>query len=251
MRMFRMFAAALVASTAAGTALAADLPSRKMAPPPVYAPPPMFTWSGFYVGLQAGVLWDQIQGANNGANAWWLSSLFPVAATNVWWGYNNGASTKTGFAGGGNIGYNYQVGNFVVGAEGDLEGTSVWGSGLRASIRGRLGFAADRVLFYGTGGVAFMTRSGSNTYGAWGYNWGGNTNSSRTGWTVGAGLEYAFTPNVSTGLEYRYTQFSGNTGNTGFFGYQFGGNTKINENALRLNVKYHFGAPSAPTIARY
>ena len=242
--------AALLVGVSSTAAMAADLPSRKVAPAYI-APAPIFTWSGFYLGVQAGVLWDQIQGANNGANAWWASTLFPNAANTLWYGYNNGPSTKTGFAGGGHVGYNFQTGPAVFGVEGDLEGASVWGSGLRASIRGRLGFAIDRVLFYGTGGLAFMTRSGSNSYGAFGYNLGGNTSSSRTGWTVGAGVEYAFTQNWSAGLEYRYTQFSGNNGNTGYFGYNYGGNTKINENALRARLSYHFSAPAAPVVAKY
>jgi outer membrane immunogenic protein len=242
--------AALVGALMSTTAFAADLPSRKMAPAYI-APAPVFTWSGFYVGLQAGALWDQLQGANNGANAWWASTLFPNAANTLWYGYNTGASTQSGFVGGGHIGYNFQTGPAVFGLEGDLEGASLRTGSLRGSLRGRLGFAVDRVLFYGTGGLAFGARNGSSTYGAYGYNWGGNTSSSRMGWTVGAGVEYAFTQAWSAGLEYRYSQFSGNSGNTGYFGYNYGGNTKINENAVRARLSYHFGAPSAPVVAKY
>ncbi len=246
----KSLAAALLVGVSSTAAMAADLPSRKVAPAPVYAAP-MFTWTGFYVGLQAGIAWDKLSGANNGANAGWLAPAFPVATTVVGWGVNNGANTKSGFIGGAHLGYNWQMSALVLGLEGDLEGASVWSGSLRGSIRGRLGFAVDRVLFYGTGGFAFLSRSGSNNYGAWGYNWGGNTSSSRTGWTVGAGLEYAFSQNWSAGLEYRYAEFSGNSGNTGYFGYNWGGNTKVTENAVRARVSYHFGAPAAPVVAKY
>src|SRR6202030_2799234 len=129
-------------------AFAADLPSR--APPPVYLPPPpIFTWTGIYVGAQ-------IRGA---------------------WG------SPSGVIGGGHVGFNYQIPGWnwfsssgvVIGVEGTVDGTSLskttvvtfpgdFGGGtlsahtsadIQGSIRGRLGIAWDRVLIYGTGGVAF------------------------------------------------------------------------------------------------
>jgi outer membrane immunogenic protein len=241
--------AALGAALISTSAFAADLPSRKEAPNPVFTPAPVFSWTGLYVGLQAGLVWDQLSLANN--NAWMFAGAFPVATTAVWGAYNSGASTRTGFVGGGHIGGNYQMGSFVVGVEGDLEGASVWTGSLRGSLRGRLGFALDRALIYTTGGLAFGARSGSSTYGAWGYNWGGNTSSSRTGWTIGGGVEYAFAGNWSAGLEYRYSNF-GTNNSTGAWGYNLGGNVKLTENAVRARVSYHFfSAPSAPVIAKY
>jgi outer membrane immunogenic protein len=248
MRTVRVLAAALAASTLAGGAFAADLPSRKVAPAPVYAPAPIFTWTGFYVGLQAGGAWDQVSLANN--NAWMFAGAFPLATTAVWSGYNSGATTKSGFVGGGHAGGNYQIGAFVLGAEGELEGASMWTGSFRASLRGRVGFAMDRALVYATGGLAYTSRSGSNVYGGWGYNWGGNTSSSRTGWTVGGGAEYAFSPNWSAGLEYRYTNF-GTNNTTGTWGYNLGGNVQLTENAVRGRVSYHFFAPTAPVLAKY
>jgi len=249
MRIVRVLAAALAASTLAGGAFAADLPSRKVAPAPVYAPPPVFTWTGFYVGLQAGAVWDKVSNNGNyGGYGYALAPVFPVASTALWWASGN--NTKTGFVGGGHIGGNYQIGAFVVGAEGDLEGASVWSGSLRGSLRGRLGFGLDRALIYATGGLAFGGRSGSSNYGYYGYNWGGNTSSSRLGWTAGAGLEYAFTPNWSAGAEYRYSDF-GTNNTTGTWGYNLGGNARLTENALRARVSYHFFAPSAPALAKY
>ncbi|MFO1118047.1 MAG: outer membrane beta-barrel protein [Beijerinckiaceae bacterium] len=252
MRITRLALLAAVAAVTGTSAYAADLPARKEAPmAPLLAPAPAYTWGGFYVGLQAGVVWDRITAANNGAYAYLLAPTFPIAGSALWWGYNSGASTKSGFVGGGHVGYNWQMNSFVLGAEGDIEGASVWSGSYRASLRGRLGFAIDRTLVYATGGVAFSGRSGSSVTGYYGYNWGANTTSSRTGWTVGGGVEYLISPNWSAGLEYRYTQFSGNTGNTGYFGYNWGGNIGLIEQALRARVSYHFAQPSAPVLARY
>jgi outer membrane immunogenic protein len=249
MRTVRVLAAALAATTLAGSAFAADLPSRRVAPAPVYAPAPIFTWTGFYVGLQAGGVWDKV--SYEGNNAYLYSLLFPVATNTVWWGYNNN-NTKSGFVGGGHVGYNYQISSFVLGLEGDIEGATVWNGVLRSSIRGRLGFALDRALVYATGGLAIGSSSGSNNYGYWGYNWGGNQTSTRVGWTVGGGVEYAFTPNWSAGVEYRYSDLGKNTGNTGAWGYNYGGNMRVTENAVRARVSYHFNTGySAPVLAKY
>jgi outer membrane immunogenic protein len=241
--------AALGCALMSATALAADLPARKAAPTPIFTPAPAYSWDGFYLGVQAGGVWDRVSSAGNNSN-YYYSLLFPALATVPWYGYNSGASTKSGFVGGGHAGYNWQMGAFVLGAEGDLEGASVWSGSLRGSLRGRLGFAADRVLFYGTGGLAFGGRNGSSTYGAWGYNYGGATSSTRLGWTVGAGVEYLITQNWSAGLEYRYSNFGANN-STGYWGGNLGGNANMTENAIRARVSYHFSAPAAPVLARY
>ena len=240
--------AALGCAMLGTTAMAADLPSRK-APPPYIPPPPVFTWTGFYVGLQAGGAWDRV--SNNGNYGGMLAPFFPGAATTLWWAGNSGANVKSGFVGGGHVGGNYQMGMFVLGLEGDLEGASIMTGSLRGSIRGRLGLAFDRALLYTTGGVAFASRSGSSNYGTFGYNWGGNTASSRTGWTVGAGVEYAIAPAWSIGVEYRYSDFGTNNSN-GVWGFNLGGNIRQTENAVRARASYHFfSAPAAPVVARY
>ena len=248
----RTLVAALGGALLTTTAMAADLPMRSAPPAYIPPPPPIFSWTGFYVGLQAGVAWDQV--SNNGNYGGWgigAAPLFPVATTALWYGGQNGANNKSGFVGGGHVGGNYQMGSFVLGLEGDLEGASVWSGSLRGSVRGRLGFAVDRALIYATGGMAFASRSGSNNYGYWGYNWGGNTSSSRVGWTVGAGIDYAVLPNWSVGVEYRYSDF-GTNNNTGAWGGGLGSNARLTENAVRARVSYHFfSAPAAPVVARY
>ncbi|MDE2362779.1 MAG: porin family protein [Hyphomicrobiales bacterium] len=222
--MKKIILAALLAGVSSTAALAADLPSRKVAPAaPAYAAP-MFTWSGLYVGLQAGYAWDKVS----------------VGATSTVFGFLPAASVNNGgFVGGAHIGYNLQTGPAVFGVEGDVEGTTVRNSALRASVRGRLGFAVDRVLFYGTGGLALAT-SNYNTY-YW--NNGSNT---RLGWTAGAGVEYAFAPNWSARLEYRYSDF-GRTNANGWLAPS----VRRTENAVRLGVSYHFGGPAAPVVAKY
>jgi outer membrane immunogenic protein len=228
---------ALAALTAIGAvaAQAADLPTRKEAPAPVFIPPP-FTWTGFYVGLNAGgiissgsrsvSLFDPVTGD-------FLNSSFPG-------GIGNG---KSGFLGGGQAGYNWQTGAFVLGVVTDFDGTTLsknfnfasapytaagpfLGDTLnvnaKASLdwlgttRGKVGFVAtpdNRLLFYGTGGIAYG--GGSSHFDFFdttsGLYWNGNPSSTRVGWTIGAGVEYALTNNITLGAEYLYVDLGSNS----------------------------------------
>jgi outer membrane immunogenic protein len=184
-------------------ARAADLPARVDPVAPVASEPP-FSWTGFYLGGALG--WIQ----NNPeftTGALLLGSPFLVTA----------ASSKNGLSYGFLTGYNYQMGQLVLGVEGDFTGwtvgkiryTAVTGDFLTAyskwgaSIRGRLGYAADRALLYLTGGAAFVSNETSIPF--TGISIGGDD--TRLGWTVGGGLDYAFTNNWFTGVEYRYSQY--------------------------------------------
>ena len=127
------------------------------------------------------------------------------------------ASDKNGLSYGVLAGYNYQIGQLVLGVEGDFQGwtvgeiryTAVTGNFLTAhskwggTIRGRLGYAADRALLYVTGGAAFVSTETSIPF--TGISIGGQD--TRLGWTAGVGLDYAFTNNWFTGVEYRYSQY--------------------------------------------
>jgi outer membrane immunogenic protein len=209
----------LLASTATalltGAAAAADLPRRE-APPPVFTPIPVFTWTGFYAGFNAGYGFDASN--RNGATVVNLpagSALVtgPVAPSQVAFG---GSSSLNGFVGGGQIGYNVQFtpgSGVVVGIEADAQfvdfgrnrnrflltpgfapaanvvfvnPNGLAGLDYFGTVRGRLGYAFDRVLFYGTGGFAYGSGGGRQF---------GLPNSSRnefeTGWTAGGGVEYA------------------------------------------------------------
>src|SRR3978361_1619505 len=88
-------------------AFAADLPSRRVAPAP-YVAVPVFTWTGFYVGVNAGYGFSD-NDRNNG-------SYYGAGTT-----YYGNDSSRDGFVGGGQIGYNYQIGNFVIGIEADAQ----------------------------------------------------------------------------------------------------------------------------------
>src|SRR5579871_1884153 len=107
-------AAALIVAGAVA-AQAADLPTRKMAPAPVYIPPP-FTWTGFYIGANAGGIWS-----TGKVDSTFYAGGFPFLATSSTGGIGNGAS---GFIGGGQAGYNWQSGAMVFGVETDFDGTS-------------------------------------------------------------------------------------------------------------------------------
>lgn len=239
----------------AGSALAADLPARS--PPPVYVPPvPIFTWTGIYIGGQIGYAW----GTSN------------TTVTDPVGNFASFSTNNNGVIGGAHIGYNYQLTQFVIGLEGDVDGSSlsktVTGGGflfvpttihsslpIQGSVRGRIGYAWDRVLVYGTGGVAFGGFNGSvQTFGAFPFNGYDSMSTTRVGWTVGGGLEYAITNNWSVRAEYRFTQFHANFSPFNSFAFDPGvtGSRRINENRVQAGFSYKFDtAAPAPIVAKY
>jgi outer membrane immunogenic protein len=197
----KSFIGAAMCVAMSSAAFAADLPARVQ---PV-APVPVFSWTGFYLGGELG--WIRTNPEYT-ATVLLLGTPFIVSPN---------ASDKNGLSYGALAGYNYQTGNLVLGVEGDLQGwtigtiryTAVTGDFLTAhskwggSIRGRLGFAADRALFYLTGGAASV--SNRTSIPTTGISFGGD--GSRWGWTAGGGIDYAITNNWFAGIEYRYSQF--------------------------------------------
>ena len=217
-------ATALAGIVVAGSALAADLP-RRVAPPPVFTPVPVFTWTGFYAGFNAGYGFNTadtraptvigVPAGTTAANSVFVNAVGAPTTGVLAFGNRN---SNDGFVGGGQIGYNYQFtpgSGVVVGIEADAQyvdfgrdrnrfafatapgggiapGTLVFNpngiSGLDffGTVRGRLGYAWDRTLVYATGGFAYGSGGGRDF---------GLPNSSRdefqTGWTVGGGVEYA------------------------------------------------------------
>lgn len=195
--------AAVAASSlfVAGNALAADAVVYDQAPAPVAAAAP-YDWTGLYLGVHAGITtgdFDYEAGPAGG----------PALL---------GASVSgSGFIGGAQIGYDWQSGPWVFGALADIAfsnheaslSASLGGIGIEAesqlnylgTVRGRVGYAFDRVLFYGHGGFAYgeteqtIEIGGVEVY---------NDSTGRTGWTIGAGLEYALTDRISFGTEYSY-----------------------------------------------
>jgi len=188
--LFSITALAVIAA-AAPAAIAADMPVRRPMPEmAVKAPlPPIFNWSGFYVGAHAGYGWGRSQ------------FDAPVAGTDTF---------KTdGWLAGGLVGVNYQVGQTVFGAEADINWSDMNGGApcgafncetdlpWFGTVRGRLGYAADRFMPYITGGLAFG-KVEANVPGI------GSQSDTRVGWTAGVGAEYALTQNMSWKTEYLY-----------------------------------------------
>lgn len=216
-------------------ARAADMPVKA----PVYkAPPAVATWTGFYIGVQAGGGWFD------------PTYNYIPASTSV--------SFKTdGFVGGGTLGYNWQTGMLVLGVEGDMSFADVNGSiltsgasatapclsagqGCSAKLdwfgtgRARLGYAMGDFLPYITGGAAVGHIEGSADTGACGGPVCG-FDETRWGWTVGGGLEYRFASNWSAKVEYLYMNlgtpsFTAPTVTTSDFAY----------NIVRAGVNIHF-----------
>ena len=242
---------------------AADLPAKAAPRMPVAVSDP---WSGFYVGLTAGGGWG---------NA--TTDLTPNAA--ALGGPGIGAPPfgplpsgprMSGFVGGGEVGYNWRFGNMLAGLEADLSYSSLSESSsatgipfiggifrttidakLRwfGTVRGRLGFLAGKdLLIYGTGGLAYgdakTTVTGTNLALACPTNncFSGSTGT-ETGWTAGAGVEYAFAPKWTVKAEYLYLDFGKHTfvmNDAINAGAAVSASTHHTVNVVRAGVNYHF-----------
>ena len=247
MRKTALVAASIAAFTSA-PALAADLRVGPAASP-VSVAIPVGNWNGFYIGIQGGYGWGDVN-----------------------WTYAGGADASHRTRGallGGTIGANVQTGQWVFGVEADYAWADIRGStacpnpafACRSTlesfgtVRGRVGIAWSNWLLYGTGGVAFGDQnirtvqlagiatpaSGTPVNG---------TNIFTAGWTAGGGVEWAFAPNWSAKIEALY--------------FDLGRNTYTVDNALLVNarhdgvivrggINYRFswGEPLAPVVARY
>jgi len=170
-------------------------------------------WTGPYVGAFAG-----INGGNVETQDYWCDAACDAPTT-----------SGVDLAGGVTLGYNQQVGpNFVVGLEADLgtgtENSDViveqncddcsryvydWNNDLKwiGTIRGRAGLAVDRTMFFVTGGYAMSKARLSQTTNNEGDNWGARRSTTLSGYTLGAGVEHQFSPNLSFKAEFLRTQF--------------------------------------------
>jgi outer membrane immunogenic protein len=198
---------------AISTASAADLTRPMYTKAPPVAPPEVFSWTGFYIGLNVGGKWAHTDDTID----------VPGAS------FGLGSTTDSTVIGGGQIGYNWQAPGspWVFGIEADADGqhwkttrtiggplgpfiagdTFTVESNWEASIRGRIGYAWDRTLLYATGGAAFTEVKGGNTLVGIG---SVTDDQTLVGGTVGGGIEYAFTNNISLGVEGRWTFYGSN-----------------------------------------
>jgi outer membrane immunogenic protein len=234
---------------------AADMAVKAPLPPPV----PVFSWTGFYIGANVGGAWSDNR---------WTDRLFLTNFNNN----NNGV-----FIGGGQIGGNYQIGQFVIGGEWDFDwaannnnnsGIIIPGVGnivvtnnnrWITTVAARFGWAIDHWLLYGKAGggwvgnnnqtITNLTTGVSFTCGTF-INCGNNTG----GWLVGAGVEYAFTNNWTVKFEYDYLGLGNRTivipATAPFLaGDTFTSNNR-NVQMVKVGVNYLFNW-GAPVAARY
>jgi outer membrane immunogenic protein len=276
MRSFsRLISAGVFSALGAAGASAADLPSRAPPPPiPVVAVP--YSWTGCHVGVHAGFAYDDYHFATLAAS--------PAGAF-----YGRSKVYATGPLAGGEVGCDYRLPwNIVIGAAADLDGAAIRGSvsasgplntgagigfgGIATStrvdalgsVRGRIGYAFDRlfftdnVLIYFTAGAAYgsirdrFSGFAGPAFGTW--------TSSRHPFgigkepgTVGIGIEKMITPNLSVDLQYRYQYMGAGTPVATLLPVgiaRFG--TRSMYHLARVGLNYHFnwGAP-APVVARY
>ena len=224
----KRLALALSAAFLATPVLAADLPNRYSAPAPYYEPTPVFTWTGLYAGINGQL----------GFGSFTTSGGRPSFGG------------PFGGLGGATIGYNYQQGKLLVGAEGDIafgsiSSSSNFGFGTTSSgrvsglgtARVRVGYVCDRALLYVTGGYAGASLNGRIS------DFGGSPNliiqesHYLNGFAIGAGVEYALTTRISVKGEYIYTGF----GSENFFsGTRDGVSAGSHINLVRAGLNYHF-----------
>ena len=221
--------AALALLTVPLVAQAADVPIKapyyKGAPRSVVS---YYNWTGLYAGINAGY--------GFGTSTWSISST---------------ANNKPkGFLAGGTLGYNWQSGAIVYGIEGDFDWSNVkdtvdcavgvvcgTSSNWLTTFRGRVGYAFDRWLPYVTAGGAYGNVKATTSAPFMGL--AASTSSSQFGWTVGAGLEYAFLGNWSAKFEYLYVDLgSFNTGPAPIVN-----NVSFKENIVRVGLNYKFSGP--------
>jgi outer membrane immunogenic protein len=189
-------------------AFAADLPAP---PPPPQAPAayvpvaaPIYNWGGIYFGINGGYGFGQ--------SAW-----SPTG------GVGTGNFDVNGGLVGGTLGFNFQTGPWVFGVEGDIDWSDIQGSTTNTTVcgftctfqtqndwlgtvRGRVGYAFDRVLVYATGGGAYGDIKANLSSVAGGF--AISTTSTEFGWTAGGGVEFAITQNFTAKVEYLFVDLS-------------------------------------------
>ena len=243
----------LMLLVAASPAYSVDVPAKpiyKAAPavPQVVMP---YSWTGFYLGGNAGFGWG--------------GSVETDPVTGVQVAFIH----ATGPGAGGQAGFNYQIGRIVIGAQGDLDWINVNGTNPSCGFGmltchghnvwfdtavGRLGYAFDRLLLYAKGGAAWLHEEFQQNANP------GNTticvvpctgSATYRGWTVGGGFEYAFLANLSVWLDYEYAQFPKQLiTSSNSVGEVHVVNITHRANLVRIGLNYKFDWGKAPFIGK-
>ncbi|MFY9893517.1 MAG: outer membrane protein [Xanthobacteraceae bacterium] len=245
--MKRMLIAGVFVFTAAGQALAADMPAPFPSPQPpasYYPAAAPFNWSGIYVGANGGY--------GFGTSSWNAPAVVsatsppsPAVAT--------GTFNLRGLLAGGTVGLNLQADAFVFGIEADGDWTNLKGNGSSANyctagvtcetkspffgtLRARFGYAFNRVLVYGTGGLAdAKVQAGFSPPATF-------DGADNFGWTGGAGIEFAFADNWTAKVEYLYAALGTMTCSTAAnCGNSVPVTVSLTENIVRAGINYKFG----------
>jgi opacity protein-like surface antigen len=284
MRTRNIALATAVLAVSAATALA-QAPAPPPPPPPGPLLVPGISWTGFYAGANAGAAFGAFPGTitvgPTPATPGVPGTPAPGGAVGLRSGYSNGIT------GGGQAGFNWQTGNWLLGAEGDFKGDGLSRStGLAgpptqtlpfpfvpgdsftarqnwdASIRGRLGFVWNGALLYATGGYAFSEVKLSTAFITTGIFPSSIASQTKTlsGPTVGGGVEFWITPQLSLGAEYRYTDYGSSTYSLGklstfagagptFAFAPVSGRVGLREDAVLAKINFHFNVPPPPPPA--
>jgi outer membrane immunogenic protein len=210
--------------------------------------PAAYDWTGPYIGIQGGYAWGKNDLSANSTGD--VVAEFAAAVIDG----DDGSFDLDGFVGGGHAGLNWQMDSLVLGLEGDIEfadldddidifdlagnlaGQDKVQVDWLGSIRLRGGFAVDRALFYATGGLAVggAELEADDDFGEHLV----DERDTKWGWTIGAGLEYAFTDDLSARVEYRYTDL----GNVKAHGEDENVDDKADLafHAVRVGLSWHF-----------
>jgi len=253
-----------------GPALAGELPSLKGGPvPPTSSAAYEANWSGFYLGGQAGYAYGDNHGSYN------FSSPDGILSSGAL------AHDAQGVLFGAHVGYNRQFDNWVVGFEGSVDGTSLVQreslsgvdaagdqaalssfvqSDIQGSVRARAGYSIGRLLPYVAGGLAighFATQSdlasAKNADSAFdGFATHGLQWTTRLGWTLGGGLEWAVNNHWSIRGEYRYSDFGvvADAPTVALPGTFYGGERRLDQNQVQFGFSYKFGDPLLVPVAQ-
>ena len=215
---------------------------------------PGYDWTGLYVGANAGVAWNNSSVDND---IYTLGERLDQLENKI-------DGNQAAFTAGGLLGYNYQIDKVVLGIETDfnylgfsdgnnqsytlggydITSNSSFDANWFGTIRGRLGFALDNVLLYGTGGVAYghMSADGKTSIDDAGTvtTYKGSTDSTNWGWTIGAGAEYGI-DNWSIGVEYLYVDLNSAEWDSNLIDdSKLKGDVDYAFSTVRASVKYRF-----------